>query len=149
MLTLTRCLPADPNAAVCLTLNLDAAERMRSRHRFQTPDGQAIYLRLPRGSVLKAGDLLQSDAGDALVRVAAKPETVMVVTAATPYLLLQAAYHLGNRHVSLEITETSLRLEPDPVLKVMLEQLGLQVSEAILSFHPEAGAYGHHHNQGG
>ena len=145
MLTLTRCLPANPAAAVCLTLTLDALERTRSRHRFETPEGQVIYLQLPRGSILKAGDLLQSEAGDALVRIAAKPEPVMVVTAATPQLLLQAAYHLGNRHVSMEITETSLHLEPDPVLKNMLEQLGLQVREAILPFHPEAGAYGHRH----
>lgn len=57
--------------------------------------------------------------------------------------LLRAAYHLGNRHVPLEIGATYLRLSPDPVLRTMLEQLGMNVLEAVLPFQPELGAYGH------
>jgi urease accessory protein len=121
---------------------LTAEERTRSRHRFETLAGETVYLQLPRGTVLRDGDLLRSHDG-VLVQVVAKPEPVLTVTAPTPLALLQAAYHLGNRHVSLEITPTALRLSPDPVLRDLLEQRGLQVMEETQPFHPEMGAYGH------
>ncbi|WNZ26215.1 urease accessory protein UreE [Leptolyngbya sp. NK1-12] len=148
MLTLTRRLTPDPTATVQHTLALTAEERTRSRHYFETETGEGVYLHLPRGTVLRHGDLLQSEDQCCLVRVIAKPEPVLVVTAKTPLDLLRAAYHLGNRHVPLEVTETYLRLSPDPVLQSMLEQMGLQVAPAILPFEPESGAYGqsqHHH----
>jgi urease accessory protein len=143
MLTLTDRSPADPNATASLTIALTAEERTRSRDRFFLPDGQAIDLRLPRGSVLADGDLLQSEAGDILVRITAKPEPVLTVTASDRLDLLRAAYHLGNRHIALEITTDYLRLSPDPVLQAMVEQLGLQVVAEIAPFHPEKGAYSH------
>ena len=127
------------------TLALTASERTRSRHRLSTADGQVLYLCLPRGTVLRHGDLLQAEKDRSLVRIAAKPEPVLTVTAQTPLLLLRAAYHLGNRHVPLEIAATYLRLSPDPVLRTMLEQLGIDVLEAVLPFQPELGAYGHSH----
>lgn len=143
MLTLTKCLPADPDVAVSFTLALTASDRTRSRHRFETPDGQVVDWRLPRGTVLRDGDLLQGEMGDRLVRITAKPEPVLNVTSQKPLDLLRAAYHLGNRHVPLEITPSYLRLESDPVLKAMLAQMGLEVTEAVLPFQPETGAYGH------
>ncbi len=127
-----------------LTLSLTAEERTRSRHRFETPEGKALFLRLPRGTVLQDGDLLQSETGDAIA-IVAKPEPVLSVTAKNPLDLLRAAYHLGNRHIPLEIASTYLRLSPDPVLKGMLEQLGVEVHEEVLPFQPEIGAYGHRH----
>jgi urease accessory protein len=145
MLTLTQRLPENTNAAVSFTLWLTAEERTRSRHRFETPDGQALYLRLPRGTVLRDRDLLQSETGEVTVCVRAKPEPVLTVTAKTPLVLMRAAYHLGNRHVPLEITTTYLRLSPDSVLKSMLEQLGVEVREEVMPFQPEIGAYGHSH----
>ncbi|MBW4449940.1 MAG: urease accessory protein UreE [Spirirestis rafaelensis WJT71-NPBG6] len=145
MLTCTQRKPANPDAAVTLTLALTAEERTRSRHRFETKDGQAVFLRLPRGTVLHDGDILQDETNSNLVRITAKPELVLTVTAQTPTLLLQAAYHLGNRHVPVEITATYLRLLPDSVLRTMLEQLGLEIREEILPFEPETGAYGHAH----
>lgn len=145
MLSLTQRLPANPDAAVSFTLSLTAEERRRSRHRYKAPDGQAMYLRLPRGTVLRDRDLLLSDSGDIVVCVQAKPEPVLTVTAKTPLALLKAAYHLGNRHVALEITTTYLRLSPDPVLKTMLEQMDLEVKEEVVPFQPEVGAYGHQH----
>ena len=72
----------------------------------------------------------------------------MTATAHTSLDLLRAAYHLGNRHVPLEVAIDYLRLAPDSVLKAMLEQLGLNVIEAILPFRPEMGAYGHNHESG-
>lgn len=144
-ISLTQYLPANSKAEVSFTLALTATERTRSRHRFDLPDGKAVYLRLPRGTSLRDGDILQTETGDVIVRVIAKPESILNITAKNTLTLLRAAYHLGNRHVRLEITPTYLRLEPDPVLKGMLEQMGLEVSEDVLPFQPETGAYGHHH----
>lgn len=147
MLNLTQRLPANLTAAAEFTLALTAEERVRSRHYFHT-DQQDFYLHLPRGTVLHHGDLLQSETDDRLVRIVAKPEPVMTVTAQTSLDLLRAAYHLGNRHVPLEVTATYLRLSPDSVLKTMLEQLGLNAVEDTAPFQPETGAYGHSHTIG-
>ncbi|WP_026098301.1 urease accessory protein UreE [Kamptonema formosum] len=143
MLTLTQRKPADPEAAASLTLALTAFERTKSRHRFEI-DSQFVSVHLPRGTVLRDGDLLAPASGDLLVRVIAFPEPVLTVTANTPLDLLRAAYHLGNRHVPVEIAPTYLRLSPDSVLQAMLEQLGVQVREEVAPFHPETGAYGSH-----
>lgn len=146
MLTFTQRLPANPATTVDLTLALTAEERTRSRRRYDTLEGQMLYLQLPRGTVLRDGDLLCSEVGDRWLRITAKPEPVLTVTGKTSLDLLKAAYHLGNRHVPLEMTATYVRLAPDPVLRSMLEQLGLNVLEEILPFQPEAGAYsGHSH----
>ncbi|MCU0518823.1 MAG: urease accessory protein UreE [Oscillatoria sp. Prado101] len=144
MLTLTQRQPADPQAAADLTLALTAFERTKSRHRLEI-NSQLVSIQLPRGTVLRHGDLLAPAAGDLLVRVIAFPEPVLTVTAKTPLDLLRAAYHLGNRHVPVEIAPTYLRLSPDPVLKAMLEQLGVEVREEVAPFEPETGAYGHSH----
>ncbi|NEQ25385.1 MAG: urease accessory protein UreE [Microcoleus sp. SIO2G3] len=122
-------------------LDLTAEERTRSRHRFVTRLGTPVHLNLPRGTVLQDGDVLKSDCY--CVYVAAKPEPVLTVTSHHAIDLLRAAYHLGNRHVALEVAATYLRLSPDPVLRSMLEQLGLHVKEEIAPFSPEVGAYRH------
>ncbi|HEY9643749.1 MAG TPA: urease accessory protein UreE, partial [Coleofasciculaceae cyanobacterium] len=115
-------------------------------HHFQTEEGQGLHLQLPRGTVLHHGDLLTTADHSAIVRIVAKPEPVLTVVAHTPLALLRGAYHLGNRHVPLEVAIDYLRLSPDPVLKSMLEQMGLQVIEETLPFQPETGAY-HSHRQ--
>ncbi|MFH7243735.1 MAG: urease accessory protein UreE [Spirulina sp.] len=147
MLTVTQILPADSTATVVAELALTAHDRTRSRHRFEATDGTPIQLNLPRGSLLRGNTLLASPDGQ-LVRVLAKPEPVLKVIAESPLALVRAAYHLGNRHVPLEISLDSLVLEPDPVLEAMLLQLGgLSVQTLIQPFEPEAGAYhsGHGH----
>lgn len=146
MLTLTQRQPPNPDAIVTFTLALTAEERTRSRHRWQTEDGKEVFLRLPRGTVLHDGDILQDETHSSLIRIVAKPEPVLTVFAQTPLLLLRAAYHLGNRHVPVEITPNYLRLSPDSVLQAMLAQLGLEIKAEILPFQPELGAYGHHHH---
>lgn len=148
MLTLTHRLPADAAIAVSLTLALTAEERTRSRYQLEIADDQKVRLQLPRGTVLHHGDLLQTATGDITVRVIAKPEPVLTVTAHTSLDLVRAAYHLGNRHVALEVTPHYLRLSPDPVLQAMLEHLGLQAIAEVAAFQPEVGAYGHsgHHH---
>lgn len=146
MLTLTQRLPATATVHIDFTLALTAEERTRSRHYFETADGTSLYLQLPRGTVLRHGDVLTSDTAGQQVQIVAKPEPVMTVTASDPLQLLRAAYHLGNRHVPLEITDDYLRLLPDPVLKAMLHHLGLEVRDEVTPFQPEAGAYGHGHS---
>ncbi|MEB3826183.1 urease accessory protein UreE [Phormidium sp. CCY1219] len=145
MLTLTQHLPPDEDAVTHFTLSLTAEDRTRSRHRFTTEEGQAVYVKLPRGTVLRDRDRLATETGEILVLVIAKPEPVLTVTGNSAIDLVRAAYHLGNRHVSLEITATYLRLEVDSVLKSMLQQFGLTVIEEVAPFAPEIGAYGHHH----
>jgi urease accessory protein len=145
MLTFTQRNPPNLNVAVLFTLALTAEERTRSRHRFGTESGETIFLHLPRGTFLRDGDILQDETEANLIRIAAKPEAVLNVSACSEKDLLRAAYHLGNRHVPLEITATHLRLSTDGVLRAMLEQLGLEVTEEIVPFHPEIGAYGHSH----
>ncbi|MGI2902157.1 urease accessory protein UreE [Tolypothrix sp. VBCCA 56010] len=145
MLTCTQRKPPNSNAAVTLTLALTAEERTRSRHRFETKDGEVVFLRLPRGTVLHDGDILEDETNSNLIRISAKPEPVLTALAETPLLLLRAAYHLGNRHVPCEITASYLRFLPDSVLRSMLSQLGLEIKEEVLPFQPEMGAYGHTH----
>lgn len=142
MLTLIRRIESPQSQAVA-TLLLTAEDRTKSRHRFATTTGEEIYLNLPRGTVLRGGDWLEAEDG-CLVEVIAKPQPVLTVTASHPTDLMRAAYHLGNRHVPVEIAPTYLRLEPDPVLESMLKQLGLTVVAETASFEPEAGAYGGH-----
>jgi urease accessory protein len=145
MLTLTQRLSPETDISVQpLILALTAEERTRSRHRFETAEGDIFLLRLARGTVLQDGDLLQAETGE-VVQITAKSELVLTVTPKNSLDLLRAAYHLGNRHIALEITPNYLRLLPDPVLKTMLVQLGLEVIEEIVPFYPEIGAYGHQH----
>jgi len=125
--------------------------RRRSRLRARLVSGTEIALFLPRGTVLRHGDRLRMDDGRTL-RVVAQAERVMHVVCDTPRTLLQAAYHLGNRHVALQVEQGWLRLAEDPVLKRMLEGLGARVSVVEVPFEPESGAYGaggmHDHDRG-
>jgi urease accessory protein len=143
MLTFTQRKPPNTNAIVNITLSLTAEERTRSRHKFILVDGQEVFLRLARGTVLHDSDILTDETESIYMRIIAKPEPVLTVLAEIP-LLLRAAYHLGNRHVPVEINSTYLRLSPDAVLAAMLIQLGLEIKEEILPFQPELGAYGNH-----
>jgi len=121
--------------------------RQKSRFRTALTDGTEAALFLPRGSVLRNGDLLQAEDGT-LIEVKSAPEYVLLVTAETPHALMRAAYHLGNRHTPVELGEDFLKLEADPVLHEMLVRLGVTVREEISPFQPEGGAYGGGHRHG-
>jgi urease accessory protein len=121
--------------------------RQKSRFRTTLADGTEAALFLPRGSVLRDGDLLEAEDGT-LIKVESAPEHVLIVTAETPYALTRAAYHLGNRHTPVELGENYLKLEVDPVLKQMLLRLGVTVREEKVPFQPERGAYGGGHRHG-
>ncbi|NJK27750.1 MAG: urease accessory protein UreE [Coleofasciculaceae cyanobacterium SM2_3_26] len=145
---LTRRSPANViniTQSVQYTLALTAEERTRSRYRWEIADEEVLHLTLARGTVLQEGDLLYTDAGDYAVRVVCKPEPVFTVRSPQPLNLLRAAYHLGNRHVPLEVRSDYLRLSPDPVLKHLLVHLDVEVLEEMTPFYPEAGAYHHNH----
>ncbi len=126
------------------TVELDWDVRQKSRFDAVDSTGRTLGVFLPRGSVVRGGDVLVAEDGSLIV-VRARPQPVMVVRACaehgSPFDLLRAAYHLGNRHVQLELTPDHLKLEPDHVLGEMLERMHLIVSEEEAAFEPEAGAY--------
>lgn len=134
------------------TLVLPYVRRQKSRLRVMLESGIEAALFLERGSILRGGDRLKADDGR-IVRVEAALEPVLYVTASSPLQLARAAYHLGNRHVPLQLGDGWLLLEQDHVLEEMLIGLGMTVFEKISPFEPEAGAYGgghrHHHEEDG
>ncbi len=135
------------------TLELDWDVRQKSRFAATDSTGRALGVFLPRGTLVRGGDVLVTEDG-ALVRVLAAPQPVLVITACaqhgTPFDLTRAAYHLGNRHVPIELQPDHLKIEPDHVLAGMLRAMHLTVTEQNLPFEPEGGAYatGHHHGHG-
>lgn len=129
---------------VVLRLQLTAEQRMVLRGRRRTDCGRAVLLQLPRAGALCPGDRLTDAARSVQVEVIAAPEPLMRVEAGSPLELLQAAYHLGNRHVALEVHDHELLLPQDAVLETMLRQRGLRLSYCRRSFLPEGGAYGRH-----
>lgn len=135
--------PALLRRAPRVTLDWD----VRQKSRFDATDGsgRSVGVFLARGAVVRGGDVLVLEDGSLLV-VEAAPQPVLVVTACpehgSPFDLVRAAYHLGNRHVPLELHPDRLQLEPDHVLADMLRRMHLIVREATLPFEPETGAYG-------
>ena len=129
------------------TLTLAFDERRKSRLAASLDNGEEVALLLPRGTVLRDGDVLVADDGD-LVRVVAAPEAVLVAHAKDALTLTRAAYHLGNRHTPVEVGADYLKLEYDPVLADMLERIGATVEQASMPFQPESGAYGGGHKHG-
>jgi len=117
--------------------------RKKSRFKAETTSGEALGIILPRGQVLRGGDLL-ADADGALVRIVAAMEPVSWVLGDSPQALARAAYHLGNRHMPLQVGENWLCYQHDHVLDDMVRGLGLQVSVVETAFEPEEGAYAAH-----
>jgi len=122
---------------------------LRQKSRFDTVDsqGRRIGVFLPRGTAVRGGDVLVAEDGS-LIKVIAAPQPVLVITHCTqhgtPFDLTRAAYHLGNRHVPIELKPDHLKIEPDHVLAGMLRSMHLIVREAEEAFEPEGGAYGAH-----
>jgi urease accessory protein len=139
MIYLTQRLDHPHPVTASVTLPIDV--RVKSRARVELNDGREAGLMLPRGLLLRGGDLLTTDDGLEVIEVIAAPESVSVVRCADPYLLARACYHLGNRHVPLQIMSGELRYHHDHVLDDMLRQFDLDVTFAHLPFEPEAGAY--------
>jgi urease accessory protein len=119
--------------------------RQRSRLLARLDSGEEVGLLLPRGTVLRGGEQLLASDGR-IVEVVAAPEAVSIVRAADARQLARAAYHLGNRHVALQVTGDSILYPHDHVLDDMLRGLGLTVEAGSLPFEPEAGAYSSSHS---
>jgi urease accessory protein len=129
------------------TVELDWDVRQKSRFDTVDSQGRRIGVFLPRGTAVRGGDVLVAEDGS-LIKVVAAPQAVLVITHCTqhgtPFDLTRAAYHLGNRHVPIELKPDHLKIEPDHVLAAMLRSMHLIVREADAAFEPEGGAYGAH-----
>lgn len=146
MLILEQLAPANATATERVVLNFDL--RCKCRLRTRTVAGEEIGLFVARGSVLRHGDKLAARDGR-IVEIIAAPESLIEARSNDPLLLARAAYHLGNRHVAVQLGEGRLRFASDHVLRDMVLGLGLAVTEITAPFAPEAGAYGHGHTHGG
>ena len=133
------------------TATLDWDTRQKSRFDFTDSNGRHVGVFLPRGSVVRGGDVLVAEDGS-FIRIVSAGQPVLVITACkehgSPFDLTRAAYHLGNRHVPIELKPDHLKIEPDHVLAAMLTAMHLDVTEANAPFEPEGGAYsgGHDHH---
>ena len=130
-----------------ITLTLDWDTRQKSRFDATDSQGRSLGVFLPRGAVVRGGDVLVAEDGS-LIRVEAAPQSVLRITACTehgsPFDLTRAAYHLGNRHVPIELQPDHLKIEPDHVLADMLRAMHMTVVAVSEPFEPENGAYGDH-----
>lgn len=158
MLTINKLIPQGRGLAAVLlkraaTVQLDWDVRQKSRFDATDSTGRALGVFLPRGTVVRGGDVLVAEDGS-LIAVTAAPQPVLVVRHCpehgSPFDLLRAAYHLGNRHVQIELKPDHLKIEPDHVLADMLRHMHLIVTEEQAAFEPEGGAYGpgHAHSHG-
>jgi urease accessory protein len=130
------------------TVELDWDVRQKSRFDCADSAGRQLGVFLPRGTTVRGGDVLVAEDGS-LVRVVAAQQTVLRITHCSahgsPYDLIRAAYHLGNRHVQIELKPDHLKIEPDHVLADMLRAMHLIVNTVNEAFEPEAGAYAQSH----
>ena len=145
MLILTKLAAVDSPWDKELSLPFDL--RKKSRFKKTLDDGEEVGVFLDRGTILSDGDCLLSEDGR-IVLIKASPEQLLHVTQGSAKSLTHLAYHLGNRHVSIEIGGRYIRLAADDVLRHMVEGLGGEVSEINAPFHPEKGAYGGGHSHG-
>ena len=133
------------------TVSLDWDVRQKSRFDATDSEGRRLGVFLPRGTVVRGGDALLTQDGS-LLRAIAAPQPVLRVTPCaehgSAFDLTRAAYHLGNRHVPIELRPDHLKIEPDHVLADMLRAMHLTVVEALEPFEPESGAYGQHGQHG-
>lgn len=132
------------------SLTLGKDQREKSRLKVTLDDGRDGGLFFSKGTTFQHGDLIISVDGETLVEIKAAVETVSTVKCDDPLLLAKACYHLGNRHIPLQIEATELRYQHDHVLDEMVRGLGLEVTTQQAPFEPESGAYsgGGHHGHG-
>lgn len=134
------------------TLTLPFDLRQKSRLRARLDNGEEAALQLKRGTILRSGDVLKADNGE-LILVQAALENVSTAFTEDHLLFARACYHLGNRHVPLQIGNNCLHYQSDHVLDHMLIELGLDLKHELIAFEPESGAYhangsGHTHAHG-
>jgi urease accessory protein len=141
MLHITERLSGVHEFAATLTLPFDL--RQRTRQRLRLDDGREAALLLPRGMVLRGGDRLRASGGE-VIAVKAAAEEVSTLFGNDSVQLARAAYHLGNRHIAVQLGDGWLRFLRDHVLDSMVRDLGIQLIHDVAPFEPEAGAYHRH-----
>lgn len=142
MLTYVRVLPPETTGrqAVTEVIELDHGLRRKTRQRVTTVSGAEAALLLPRGTVLRDGNVVEAEDGSRAGIVAAG-EALSEVRCAEELLLIRAAFHLGNRHVEIMLADGGIRYPADKVLDDMLRGLGLVPRQILGPFEPEPGAY--------
>ena len=138
---------AETGAVAKRKLELAFELRQKARFRATLDDGAEVGVQLPRGKVMRGGDRLVAEDGS-IIEVVAAPESVTTVQCADPLLLARVCYHLGNRHVPLQIGEGFCRYQHDHVLDDMVRLLGAVFAHEQAPFEPEAGAYHGSHDHG-
>ncbi len=133
------------------SVTLDLFQRVKCRIKAVTDSGESIGIFMKRGTVLKNDDLIQDKDGY-IIKIIAASEKLSSIYSKDYLQLLKACYHLGNRHVELQITKESLHYKHDHVLDNMIKSLGFEVIVETLPFQPESGAYydhteGKHHHE--
>ncbi len=141
MLRLTRILRG--NRAYQTSLVLPYEDRQKARLKTKLEDGSEAGLFLPRGTIPRGGDLLEAEDGT-LVKIIAADEKISRVVCDEPGNMAKVSYHLGNRHVAVEISDNWVAYLRDHVLDDMVQGMGFSVSHAMAPFEPEAGAYAAH-----
>lgn len=136
----------EASAVDCIAL--DAHERHRRRIVLTGEKGTTFLLDLPQAAALRDGDGLLLDDG-AIVRIAGRPEPLVEIAAASAAELARLAWHIGNRHVEVQVTGNALRIRRDRVIEDMLRGLGARLTPIEAPFAPEAGAYAHHRRDQG
>ena len=128
-------------------VSIDFDRRFRRRILLVTDGGQNVLLDLPQAVRLRHGDGLKLEDGG-VVRVLARPEKLLEIHAHSDAELVRIAWHLGNRHLPVQLIRDRIRIRVDHVIGEMVELLGGHVEEIEAPFDPEAGAYagGHHHH---
>lgn len=141
-------LNVDPSAQLPqLALTLDAQHRAVTRQKVTLSDGSHAGIFLPTGTIMRPYEILESESGTKVLVIPAAEE-VYVASCTDPLIFAKACYHLGNRHVPLEIRDLELAFLPDAVLAELCPKLGLTVRIEERPFVPESGAYHHHaHHQ--
>ena len=139
MLRFTQIYRGDEPPALVITLSFD--QRVKSRQKVELDNGSEAGLFLTRGTILQQGDCLLAETNE-IVKIIAASETVSTAYISDPLMMARCSYHLGNRHVPLQITQDFIRYQHDHVLDEMLIGLGVTVTVESAPFEPEAGAYG-------
>ncbi len=145
MIKITTKVDSSIDAEFSLTLPFEARQKARLHTKLDSGEEAGFFL--PRGMILRGGDKLQAESGE-IIEIISANEDVSTATSDNPLLLMRASYHLGNRHVPLEVKNTYLRFHYDHVLNEMLEHLSLSITKESAPFEPESGAYSQGHGQG-
>ena len=131
----------NPYGGEILQLTLSSNQRRIFRGKRISECNQELHLQLPRNGKLNDGDILKTNYKNLFVQIIAQKEDLIKITAKTSFELIKAAYHLGNRHVEIEINENILLTKNDYIIEEMLKNFEVKLTEVNKKFFPEIGAF--------